>query len=78
MRWGWSFATPPLAKRIVGTELGEPGGINPIRCDGRDESLPEGFLAVANDRRESRELPKSEGIEPGFDPGLVVVGTLSG
>jgi len=78
MGWGWSFATPPLAKRIVGAELGEPSGINSLWGNGRDEPLPERFLAVANDRRESRELPKSEGIEPGFDPGLVVVGTLSG
>ena len=78
MSWGLGFAAPPLAKRIVGAELGEPSGINSLWGNGRDKPLPERFLAVANDGRESRQLPQAESIEPRFDPGLVVVGALSG
>jgi hypothetical protein len=57
MRWGGSFATPPLAQGIVGAELGKPSGINSLWGNGRDKPLPKRFLTVANDGRESRKLP---------------------
>ena len=78
MGWSFGFSTPPLAQGIIGTKAREPLGVIPLRSDRRQEPLPKGFLAVADDRLEAWELPQEVGLEPRLDPGLVVVGTLPG